>query len=92
MNIQTYQFANNVKTDDDALEYLKIFMEENGTKGLIQGLNHLAKSKSMTNLAKQAGLNRQSLYRTLSENGNPKLQTIDKIITALGYKLTIEKV
>ncbi len=93
MTIKTkpFVFAQHVKTDKDVREYLAVQIEENGVNGLIWGLKHLAQHKGMTQVAKDAGVNRQSLYRSLSENGNPKLETIDKIVRALGFKLTVEK-
>ena len=43
----------------------------------------------MTSLAKETGLNRESLYKTLSENGNPKYETLTGIIKALGFRLSV---
>ena len=93
MTIETrpFVFAQHVESKKDATEYLAILLEENGIQGLIDGLQHLAKNKGMTALAKEAGVNRQSLYRSLSKDGNPKIETIDKIVRALGFKLTVEK-
>jgi probable addiction module antidote protein len=45
-----------------------------------------------TNLAKKTNLNRQSLYKALSAKGNPALTTIDIILNALGFKLTIQAI
>ncbi len=69
-----------------------IFLEENGVDGLIQALQYLAKAKGMSQIAKETGLNRQSLYRTLTAEGKPKFETIDKIVHVLGFKLTIEPI
>lgn len=93
MSLETkpFQFAQGIDNLEDAKLYLSIFMEENGIQGLIDGLKHLAKNKGMTALATEAGVNRQSLYRSLSKDGNPKIETIDKIVRALGFKLTVEK-
>jgi probable addiction module antidote protein len=93
MSLQTkpFEFAKDVESGDDVALYLSIFLEENGVQGLIEGLKHLAKAKGMSTIANDAGVNRQSLYRSLAKNGNPKIETIDKIVRALGFKLTIEK-
>ena len=94
MTIKTtpYEFAHHVETDEDMMEYLTIILEENGVAGLTEALSYLAKKKGMTQTAKEAGLNRQSLYRTLSDKGNPNFDTVDKIIRALGFKLTIQHI
>jgi probable addiction module antidote protein len=93
MSLETkpFEFAKDVDSGDDIALYLSIFLEENGVQGLIEGLKHLAKAKGMSTIANDAGVNRQSLYRSLAKNGNPKIETIDKIVRALGFKLTIEK-
>lgn len=91
INTKPVHFAQHVQTNEDIKEYLSIQMEENGIDGLIWGLNNLAKHKGMTEISKATGLNRQHLYRSLSENGNPKLETIDKIVRALGLRLSVEK-
>ncbi|MEW6663809.1 MAG: addiction module antidote protein [Thermodesulfobacteriota bacterium] len=46
----------------------------------------------MTELARKTSLNRQNLYRTLSKNGNPRLQTLHEILNALGLRLSIDRV
>ncbi len=93
MSLETkpFEFAKDVDSAEDVALYLSIFLEENGVQGLIDGLRHLAKAKGMSAIANNAGVNRQSLYRSLAKNGNPKIETIDKIVHALGFKLTIEK-
>ena len=91
LETQPYVFANHVENNKDAGEYLAILLEENGIDGLIEGVKHLAKAKGMTAVANEAGVNRQSLYRSLAKEGNPKIETIDKIVRALGFKLTIER-
>ena len=50
-------------------------------------LRRIAELRGMANLAKDAGLNRESLYKTLSPKGNPTLRTLNKIAAALGYRL-----
>ena len=93
MSLETkpFEFAKDVDSAEDVALYLSIFLEENGVQGLIDGLRHLAKAKGMSAIVNNAGVNRQSLYRSLAKNGNPKIETIDKIVHALGFKLTIEK-
>jgi len=94
MTIKTnpFEFATDVESKEDVALYLSIFLEENGVDGLTQALQHLAKAKGISQIAKETGLNRQSLYRTLTTEGKPKFETIDKIVHALGFKLTIEPI
>ena len=53
-------------------------------------LGDIAKAKGMTSLAKETGLSRENLYRTLSSKGNPELSTFLKVVKALGYHLEIK--
>jgi len=87
-----FEFARDIENKEDVAMYLSIFLEENGVDGLTQALQYLAKAKGMSQIAKETGLNRQSLYRTLTAEGKPKFETIDKIVHALGFKLTIEPI
>lgn len=48
-----------------------------------------ARAKGMTDVARQAGLGRESLYKALAEGGNPSFATVDKVLKALGVKLAI---
>ena len=86
-----FEFAKDVDSGEDVALYLSIFLEENGVQGLIEGLKHLAKAKGMNTISNDTGVNRQSLYRSLAKNSNPTIETIDKVIRALGFRLTIEK-
>ena len=92
LKTKPFEFASNVESKEDMALYLSIFLEENGVDGLTQALQYLAKAKGTSQIAKEAGLNRQSLYRTLTADGKPKFETINKIIHALGFKLTIEPI
>ena len=59
---------------------------------LLEALRNVAQAKGgMGALAKAAGVSRESLYKTLSRRGNPKIDTIMEILRALGLKLTIER-
>jgi len=86
---QAFIFAENVETDEDIIDYLTVFYEENGVDGLTQALGHIARKKGMSDIAKKAHVSRQSLYRTLVESGKPNLATFDKVIHAMGFKLAI---
>ncbi|MCF6205135.1 MAG: putative addiction module antidote protein [Methylococcaceae bacterium] len=92
LKTKPFEFASNVESKEDIAMYLSIFLEENGVDGLTQALQYLAKAKGMNQIANETGLNRQSLYRTLTAEGKPKFETIDKIVHALGFKLTIEPI
>lgn len=89
--IQTRRFdpANYLNSEEDMQAYLQVHFEEDGIKGFQHALGVVARAKGMTDLANQTGLGRQNLYNALSETASPKFETINKIVEALGLKLTI---
>jgi probable addiction module antidote protein len=82
---------------NEASEYLKASLDEYEKDGNIEAfliaIRTVADAQGgITELARKTELNRQSLYRTLSKNGNPRLKTLDIILNSLGFKLTIEPI
>ena len=95
MNTQTIAFdpAEELEIDnsDCIQEYLEVMLEENGIQGLQKALGHIAKTIGMSQIAKETKLGRESLYKSLSETGKPKLETIDKVLKSLGMELAIKQ-
>jgi probable addiction module antidote protein len=75
-----------------ASEYLKAALEDSDEpQVLLIVLRHLAEAKGgVAKIAKAAGVKRESLYRALSERGNPRLSTLTAVMKAVGLKLSIE--
>ncbi len=74
-----------------AAEYLKAAMEDSEEpRVLLIALRQLAKAHGIAKVAKQARIERESLYRALSPKGNPRFSTIMAITKALGLTLTVE--
>lgn len=84
-----YDSAEYLKTDEDMAMYLEACLEEAGDDAafIAKALGTIARAKGMTQLAKDTGLGRESLYKALSGEGNPSFATILKVTTALGIKL-----
>ncbi len=76
-----------LKTDEDIKQYIKTV-----TEYIIRAINDEAKAKGFQALAKQAGVSRESLYRSLNGKTKPRFETIYKLLMALGVKLTIKTV
>jgi probable addiction module antidote protein len=86
-------------TKFDAAEYLdspkaiQAFLldayESGDQDEFLHALGIAARAKGMTDVARQAGLGRESLYKALAEGGNPSFATVDKVLRALGVKLSI---
>jgi probable addiction module antidote protein len=78
-----------LKTEEDMAEYLDACIEEAGDDPafIAKALGVIARARGMTQVARDSGLSRESLYRALSGEGNPEFGTILKVIKALGLKL-----
>ena len=84
--------ASKYLTDEEAIrDYLALALEEGDTKTIQLVLRDIAKAKGMSELARQTHLNRESLYKSLSAEGNPSFATIMKIMDACGLKLTLAR-
>lgn len=83
--------AEHLKTQEDILYYLEAAMEGNDPKHIASALGDVARSKGMTEIARKTGLGRRVLYNALSENGNPTLETLTSVLSALGLELTVQK-
>ena len=84
-----YDIAEHLRTPEEMAAYLEACLEEaNGDAAFIaKALGDIARAKGMTQVARDAGLSRESLYRALSADGNPSLATVLKVAKALGVKL-----
>lgn len=84
-----FDIAEYLETDEDIWEFLAEVLATGTTADFIHALNTAARAKGMTEVARQAGVTRASLYKSLSEDGNPRFETISKIVEALGGRLSI---
>lgn len=85
-----YDSADYLETVEDIHYYLEAAMEGNDAKHIARALGAVARSKGMTEIARQTGLGRQALYNALSENGNPTLETLTAVLDALGLQLSVQ--
>ena len=84
-----YDVAEHLRTPDEMAAYLEACFEEaNGDAALIaKALGDIARAKGMTQVARDAGLSRESLYKALSGERSPGFDTVLKVIEALGLEL-----
>lgn len=86
-----FDAASYLKTEEDILYYLEAAMEGNDPRHIASALGDVARSQGMSEVARKAGVGRQALYAALSENGNPTLETLTSVLSALGLQLTVQK-
>ena len=82
--------AEHLETDEDVAAYLEAALEEGDAVLFAAALGDVARAKGMTQIARDAGLGRESLYKALSAEGNPEFATVLKVLRALGLKLHAE--
>ena len=87
-----YDTADYLNTSGDMALYLEACLEENDPALIAHALGVIARARGMTQLAKDTGISREDLYKTLSADGNPEFATILKVTRALGIKLHAEMV
>ena len=79
--------AEHLETEEDMAAYLNVALEEGDLSLIMATLGDIARAQRMAMVAQEAGLGRESLYKSLSANGNPEFATVLKVVQALGLRL-----
>ena len=90
LEITEYDSAEFLTTDESIAEYLTAAMEMNDIQVLMDAINTAIRAKGMTQLAKDTGLNRQSLYKTFAKGAKPQFETVMKVFNALGVCINFQ--
>ena len=87
-----YDVAEQLRSAKEMAAYLDAWLTEapDDAAGIARALGDIARAKGMAQVARDAGLSRESLYKALSENGNPSFATVLKVARALGVRLHAE--
>jgi probable addiction module antidote protein len=90
-NLKTtpWDAADQLETIEDIAAYLEAALEDGDPALIVAALGDIARSKGMTQLSRETGLGRESLYKALSIDGNPEFTTILKVLQALGLRLSV---
>ena len=79
--------AEHLETEEDMAAYLEAALEDGDPAVIAAALGDIARAKGMTQIARETGLGRESLYKALSPEGNPEFATVLKVVRALGLRL-----
>lgn len=84
-----YDVADQLRTAEEMADYLDAWLSDapDDVAGIARALGAIARAQGMSKVAREAGLSRESLYKALSEDGNPSLATVLKVAKALGLRL-----
>ncbi len=83
--------SDRLKNPEYASEYLNQALKEGSQDLFMLALRDVAKAKGITRTARESNLNRESMYKMLSENGNPNLSSLNKLLDSLGLTLNISR-
>ena len=78
--------AEHLETEEDMAAYLNVALEEDDLSLIMATLGDIARTRRMAVVAQETGLGRESLYKSLSSDGNPEFSTVLKVVRALGLR------
>jgi probable addiction module antidote protein len=91
ITFEKWDLADEINTKEDVIGIIEAALEENDTEFLFEVLGDVARSKGMAQIAKDLNLARESLYRSLSQDGNPSFNTVAKVLDNLGFQLSVKQ-
>lgn len=89
VKITPFDISRHLETEEDIAEFLNDMLQNGTQSDFIHALGTVARSQGMTKIAKDAGVTRASLYKSLAEDSSPRFDTINKVISAMGCKLSV---
>lgn len=82
-------FADDLRDPNYAAGYLNISLEDDGVEGFLYALQKVARAHGVSKVASSSDIPRESLYRALSNKGNPGVKPLARVLDALGLRLTV---
>ena len=92
MKLIEFDAARYLNDNEAIAEYMTVVLEANDPDLLLLALSDVARAKGMAQVAKDAGLGRESLYKALAPGAKPRFETVMKVARALGVKFTAQPV
>jgi probable addiction module antidote protein len=91
-SLPVFDMADYLDSDEAVAEYLSQVLTDGDGGELAVALGHIAKARGMAQIAKDAGIGRESLYKALRADANPRFDTISRVCKALGVKLVAQPI
>lgn len=92
LEIKDFNVQDYLKTPEEVSGYLEAALEENDPEFLVTVIRDVLKSEGYTKMAKKTGLTREGLYNSFSEETEPKVETLFKVLNAIGLKIKLEPI
>ena len=91
MSLEQFDVVDFLDSDEAMVEYLNVALEEQDPAFFAKALGDVARARGMTAIAEASGVGRQSLYRALSSDGNPRLETLFRVLETLDLRLAVTR-
>jgi probable addiction module antidote protein len=91
MKVSKWDMAEFIDTKEDVIAHLAVALEENDTEFLLEVIDALARSEGMTQIARELGVTREGLDKSLAPTGNPSFETVLKLLDIMGFRLKVEQ-
>ena len=91
MSLKQFDVVDFLDSDEATVEYLNFALEEQNAAFFAKAIGDVARARGMTAIAEASGVGRQSLYRALSSDGNPRLETLFRVLEALDLRLAVTR-
>ena len=89
-DLPEFDITEHLDSEEAIAAYLTMVIEENDPSELARALGLVARARGMTQVAREAGLGREALYKALRPNAHPRFETVAKVCSALGVKLVAQ--
>lgn len=89
VELKAWDASEHLDSEEMVFAYMNAAMEEGDATLFTAALGDIARARGMTDIARKAGLSRESLYRALSRDGNPEFATIVKVMNAMGLRMSV---
>lgn len=87
-----YDTAEHLRTPEDIALYIEAVLEDGDPALVADAIGVVARARGMAQIAQETGRSREQLYRTLSEKGNPQLDTLMGVLKAIGLRLSVKPI
>ena len=91
MSLKQFDVVDFLDSDEAMVVYLNVALEEQDPAFFAKAIGDVARARGMTAIAEASGVGRQSLYRALSSDGNPRLETLFRVLETLDLRLAVTR-
>ena len=91
-SLPEFDMSHYLDSDAAVAEYLTQVLSDGDDSELAHALGHIAKARGITQIAKDAGIGRESLYKALRADAHPRFDTVNRVCKALGVKLVAQPI